>query len=47
MESTPQRKDRAAQVQARAGCDLEAVLTHAAAEAGLELLAVDVAADED
>jgi len=37
----------AAQVQARAGCDLEAVLTHAAAEAGLELLAVDVAADED
>ena len=35
------------QVQARAGCDLEAVITEAAAEAGLELLAVDVAADED
>ena len=35
------------QVQARAGCDLEAVITEAAAEAGLELLGVDVAAAED
>jgi hypothetical protein len=33
-------------VQARAGCDLEAVITEAAAEAGLELLGVDVAAAE-
>ena len=36
-----------AQVQARAGCDLEAVITEAAAEAGLELLGVDIAAAED
>jgi len=35
------------QVQARAGCDLEAVITEAAAEAGLELLGVDIAAAED
>jgi hypothetical protein len=35
------------QVQARAGCDLEAVITAAAAEAGLELLGVEVAAAED
>ena len=35
------------QVQARAGCDLETVITEAAAEAGLELLAVDVAEGED
>src|SRR6516164_8118546 len=34
-----------AQVQARAGCDLEAVITEAAAEAGLELLGVEIAAD--
>ena len=36
-----------AQVQAPAGCDLETVITEAAAEAGLELLAVDVAEGED
>ena len=36
-----------AQVQARTGCDLEAVITHAAAEAGLEVLALEVVADED
>ena len=36
-----------AQVQARAGCDLEAVITEAAAEAGLELLGVDVAEGEN
>ena len=37
----------AAQVQARAGCDLEAVITEAAAEAGLELFAVEIAEAED
>jgi len=36
-----------AQVQARAGCDLEAVITEAAAEAGLELFAVEIAEAED
>ena len=35
-----------AQVQARAGCDLEAVITEAAAEAGLELFAVEIAEAE-
>jgi hypothetical protein len=36
-----------AQVQARAGCDLEAVLTEAAVEAGLELIAVEIAAEDE
>ena len=36
-----------AQVQAREGCDLEAVITEAAAEAGLELFAVEIAEAED
>jgi hypothetical protein len=36
-----------AQVQARAGCDLETVITEAAAEAGLELLAVEIAAEDE
>jgi len=35
-----------AQVQARAGCDLEAVITEAAAEAGLEFFAVEIAEAE-
>ena len=37
----------AAQVQAPAGCDLETIITEAAAEAGLELLGVDVAEGEN